>query len=199
MCEANCVLLITSVLVERDWIMIFERLSSVCLRQKHFFQGIWSLGGKGEGSLCLWRTDPRALIMCYVLYSICLIFSKRTDMSTYILSKLKFVHSLQRFSNFQTTCRVLGILLYIALFPTVSHYSMKLQSVCTRSPGLPLPTRAGSSFMVQRTKLLIGDMLQKRPQNAGRHSLPFPHTYCNTIHFRLDLRSYWLWIIRQTR
>lgn len=68
MCEANCVLLITSVLVERDWIMIFERLSSVGLRQKHFFQGIWSLGGKGEGRLCLWRTDPRALITCYIVY-----------------------------------------------------------------------------------------------------------------------------------
>lgn len=94
-------------------------------------------------------------------------------------------------SNFQTTCRVLGILLYIALFPTVSHYSMKLQSVCTRSPGLPLPTRAGSSFMVQRTKPLIGDMLQKTARERRTTFITFPsHTYCNTIHSRLDLRPY---------
>lgn len=102
-------------------------------------------------------------------------------------------------SNFQTTCRVLGILLYIALFPTVSHYSMKLQSVCTRSPGLPLPTRAGSSFMVQRTKPLIGDMLQKTARERRTTFITFPsHTYCNTIHSRLDLRPYWLWIMQQT-
>lgn len=62
------------------------------------------------------------------------------------LSKHKFVQSLQCFPNFQTTCRVLLMLLYIALLPTVSHYSMKLQSVYTRSPGLPLLTGAAFSF-----------------------------------------------------
>lgn len=57
--------------------------------------------------------------------------------------------------------------------PTVSHYSMKLQSVYTRSPGLPLLTGAGVCFMVQREMLLIVDMLQKRPEDAGQHSIAF--------------------------
>ena len=113
-------------------------------------------GGRERGSLCLWRSDPRGL-------------------QTWVLtlnSSLFRVYS--ACSNFQTTCRVLGILLYIALFPTVSHYSMKLQSVCTRSPGLPLPTRAGSSFMVQRTKPLIGDMLQKTARERRTTFITFP-------------------------
>ena len=182
--EANCVLFIAAVLAERDWIMVFERSSSACLWRKNIsFKESGALGGgrEREGSLCLWRSDPRGL-------------------QTWVLtlnSSLFRVYS--ACSNFQTTCRVLGILLYIALFPTVSHYSMKLQSVCTRSPGLPLPTRAGSSFMVQRTKPLIGDMLQKTARERRTTFITFPsHTYCNTIHSRLDLRPYWLWIMQQT-
>lgn len=102
------------------------------------------------------------------------------------LSQHNIVHC---FSNFQTTCRVLVMPLYVALLPTVSHYSMKLQFVYTRSPGLPLLTGAGFCFMAQREMLLIVDMLQKRPEDTGQHSITFN---------MLLYSSYWLWVIQQT-